>query len=333
MRRGLAERIAPAGDENGARWSIPRRDDTDALATASQRGYLRAVRETDEEIREIKTEIIESRGLTIKTNNLVNSLGADIKSIAKRQAGYERRFNWNGAVAYVLFAALSFGGLKLASDATIASIEREKSTLESRNNDLRRALLEERQRADDRSAAEARAARFYDLIRQQKRREVVTRYQAIAEDTHISRAEAQFFRDMYEQFRLDLSIEAYQNALDMIRTGRYAEAADKLQEAIRLKEDAAHVPSMKYELARALRRLGRQSEALIHAREVAEQETDPDLQDDAWFLIALCHEELDALDDAIDAYLTLIRRWPRSSNAREARPMLRDVRIRRLRRD
>ena len=95
------------------------------LACPAQRGYSRAVRETDEEIREIKKEIIESRGLTIKTNNLVNSLGADIKSIAKRQAGYERRFNWNGAVAYALFAALSFGGLKLASDATIAAIESE----------------------------------------------------------------------------------------------------------------------------------------------------------------------------------------------------------------
>jgi TolA-binding protein len=219
------------------------------LACPAQRGYSRAVRETDEEIREIKKEIIESRGLTIKTNNLVNSLGADIKSIAKRQAGYERRFNWNGAVAYALFAALSFGGLKLASDATIAAIESEKLALESRNTDLRRALLEERQRADDRSAAEARAARFYDLIRQEKRREVVTRYDTIAEDTHISRAEAQFFRDFYERFRLDLSIEAYQVGLDLVRTGRYAEAADKLEEAIRLKEDAPHVPAMKYELA------------------------------------------------------------------------------------
>ena len=41
------------------------------------------MREADEEIREIKKEIIESRGLTIKTNNLVNALGADIKSIVK----------------------------------------------------------------------------------------------------------------------------------------------------------------------------------------------------------------------------------------------------------
>src|SRR6476660_475378 len=78
-----------------------------------------AMRDTDDEIREIKTEIIESRGLVIKTNNLTNSLAADIKSIARRQAVYERRFTLNSAVAYVLFATLSFVGLKLWSDVRI----------------------------------------------------------------------------------------------------------------------------------------------------------------------------------------------------------------------
>ena len=47
------------------------------------------VHEVDEELREIKREIIESRGLVIKTNNLTNALSADIKSIAKRQQGYQ----------------------------------------------------------------------------------------------------------------------------------------------------------------------------------------------------------------------------------------------------
>ena len=43
------------------------------------------------DLEEIKREIVESRSLTIKTNNLVNALAADLKSIAKRQQGYERQ--------------------------------------------------------------------------------------------------------------------------------------------------------------------------------------------------------------------------------------------------
>ena len=43
------------------------------------------------ELEQVKREIVESRALTIKTNNLVNALAADLKSISKRQQGSERR--------------------------------------------------------------------------------------------------------------------------------------------------------------------------------------------------------------------------------------------------
>src|SRR5687768_15282655 len=76
------------------------------------RGRRAMVHEVDEELREIKREIIESRGLVIKTNNLTNALSADIKSIAKRQQTYERRLSWNSATAYIVFVVVVFAALK-----------------------------------------------------------------------------------------------------------------------------------------------------------------------------------------------------------------------------
>src|SRR5512140_2435128 len=81
------------------------------------------VHEIDEELREIKREIIESRGLVIKTNNLTNALSADIKSIAKRQQTYETRLRWNSATAYVVFVVVVFAALKFAVDARVDAIE------------------------------------------------------------------------------------------------------------------------------------------------------------------------------------------------------------------
>lgn len=290
-------------------------------------GSWAPVREADEEIREIKKEIIESRGLIIKTNNLTNSLAADIKSIAKRQAGYERRFNWNSAVAYILFATLSFVGLKLASDARIREIESEQAGLARRVREMTRELNEETSRSEERARAEERAGRFYDLIRQQKRAEVVDRYESVAGE-QLSRAEAAFFRDTVERFRLDLSVAAYQAGLGLVRTGRYAEAAEKFQESLRLHEEGAHVPSVKYHLGSALRQLGRQSEAIVYARQVIEQNMDRELQDDATWLLSQCAEEIDDVDTARDALRTFLRRWPRSANAQEARERIRDLNMR-----
>lgn len=287
------------------------------------------MREADEEIREIKKEIIESRGLIIKTNNLINALGADIKSIAKRQAGYERRFAINSWVVYIIIAVLSFAGLKLLSDAKIGEVESETRRLRTEVRQLRADLAEETRKAQQRAQAEARAAEYYDLVQQQRRQEVVERYSQISQET-LSPAEREFFRDIHDQFRLALSIEAYQAGLSLMRTGRYAEAAEKFHESMRLRDDATHVPAVKYNLAVALRELGRQSEALVYARQVVEQNIDRELQDDATWLVARCATDLQDLDTAIEALRSLIRRWPRSSFAPDARSDLHDL-IRRAR--
>jgi tetratricopeptide (TPR) repeat protein len=289
--------------------------------------YPGRVEDTDDEIREIKKEIIESRNLVIKTNNLTNSLAADIKSIAKRQVGYERRFNWNSAVAYALFATLSFVGLKLWSDVRIGEIELEKIELDREVKELRRDLGEEMRRAEKREQAETRAARFYELVRKKDLENVVEGYEDLRKE-ELSQAEAEFFRDTYELFRLDLSVNAYQAGLGLMRTGRYAEAAESFQEAIRLKEEASHVHAVKLNLATALFKLGRAGEASVLAQQVVDQDADRDLQASAAWLMSECAEELGNLDEAREALRTLLRRWPRSALVPDARKRLGDLNLR-----
>jgi len=91
-------------------------------------------RDSEDEFREIKREIIESRGLIIKTNNATSALAADVKSIAKRQAGYERRLTVNSATAYALFVILTFGGLKLWLDASVRENRTEIESLRRQND-------------------------------------------------------------------------------------------------------------------------------------------------------------------------------------------------------
>jgi len=288
------------------------------------------VLEADEEIREIKKEIIEARGLVIKTNNLTNSLAADIKAIAKRQAGYEQRFNWNSAIAYVLFASLAFLGLKLASDAQIREIAAEQTELERNVDELESQLAEENRRAEQRARAQTAAGEFYDLVRQKRRADAVEAYDELRE-MPLSPAEEAFFRDIVDQFRLDLSVKSYRQGLDLVRTGRYAEAAEAFEEAIRLREGAAHIPRVRFELAKTLRRLDKQGEALVLAQAVLQQNVDPEIHPEATWLLSQCAEELDRIDQARDALRELIRKWPRSAFAPQARRHLGELNLQVLR--
>ena len=279
------------------------------------------MRDTDDEIREIKTEIIESRGLIIKTNNLTNSLAADIKSIAKRQASYERRFNWNSAVAYVLFATLWSVGLKLWSDVRINEIESEKEDLQREVDQLSRELGEATRRTQQREQAEAKAAEYYEWIRQKDFTKVVEGYEEIRTQ-QLSPAEEKFFQDTENRFRLELALRAYQNGLSLMRTGRYAEAADSFEESLRLKEETGITPAVRFQLASALFKLGRPAEAASLAKWVYEQNQDKDLQDDAAWLLSDCAEAMENIDEARNMIRALMRRFPRSALMPDARKRL-----------
>ena len=282
------------------------------------------MRDVDDEVRQIKKEIVESRGLIIKTNNLVNALGADIKSIAKRQAGYERRLNWNSGVAIAVIGVLSFVGLKLYFDAQIGGVRSEMTDAETAAEELRSDLGDEVRRASDRSTAAAKAAKYYDLIRARNRIEVVREYPAIAKEA-LSPAEAAMFRDFEQKFRQDLSVGAFQKGLAFVDAKKYADAIKRFEEAIELDPNGSHIPAVKQSLALSLRKEKRSAEALVFAQQVADQTTDAALQPDGWWLVALCARDVDDLDTARDALKILIKKWPRSALSRDARPLLREV--------
>jgi TolA-binding protein len=316
---GLARVVKPAPPPHTrARPNLPRLQRHDTTAP---------MRDADDEIREIKTEIIESRGLIIKTNNLTNSLAADIKSIAKRQAGYEQRFNLNSAVAYALFAILSFVGLKMWSDVRINEIESEKDEAARESKQLHRDLAEEVHRNEQRDQAEARAAAYYDLIRQKDYSRVVEGYDEIRKE-QLSKAEAAFFRDTEDRYRVELSVQSYQNGLNLMGTGRYAEAAEAFRESMRYKDEASHMPSVHFNLAKALRVLGRPAEAQVLANTVLEQNIDKDLQDDAVLLLSQCAEDLGNYEDARNYLAKLLRRWPHSVLVNDAMKHLTELNIR-----
>ncbi len=276
------------------------------------------MREVDEELAEIKREIIESRGLIIKTNNLTNALSADLKSIAKRQQSYEQRLSWNSATAYVVFVLVVFTALKFAWDARVDSVTAETQQKGADNERLKKENRDLEKREEAAARAEAKAQAFYELIQKNKRTDIIDGFEGVKNEP-LTKTELGFFADAAQRARNELAREQFQLGQDKTRLSRWQEAATAFEDSLRYKEDSAVAPQARLGLAEAYRHLSRQKDAIPLLTQLLESNPDKDLEDDALYDLAHCQTDLQAWNDAKTAWRQLIRRFPDSHFVPEAR--------------
>jgi len=264
-----------------------------------------------EELEEIKREIVESRSLTITTNNLVNGLSADIHGIGKRQQGYERNLKFSSVGFYALVVGLVLLGAKVVIDARVDAEQAVAKELRDNVERLEKEikLLEGREEA--RTLAERRAMEFQDLITSQNRAEALKRWPEVSK-LALTRAERVNFERAIERFRNEMSVIAYNTGLDNIRAERWHEAEKALRSSLENKEDAPQADEARYQLARALRMLGRQREALSLLLELSEGSTSNEVTDDATLLLGQVQMDLEAWNDAKNTLRNFVRRFPNS---------------------
>jgi TolA-binding protein len=276
------------------------------------------------ELEQVKREIVESRALTIKTNNLVNALAADLKSISKRQQGSERRVLITSATGYVVTIAVILVFVKLAWDIRIETVRGENRETRDELLELQKEQKLRLAREEAQSSASRQAAEFYRLVIQNKRREIIDGYGTVSK-LELSPTERAVFEGAVERAKNELSLIAYQTGVDHIRMARWHEAQQALRESLQYKSDAAHSPQASYQLARALIALGLHREAIPLLMQLSESSADKEVMDEATLTLAHAQLEIQAWNDAKSTLRTFIRRFPTSPHINEAKGKLAEV--------
>ena len=214
-----------------------------------------------------------------------------------------------------------FAALKLAWDARVDQIKAETEQRAQDNERLRKDARDAQQRDEDRARAESRAAQFYELIRANKRVEIVEQWPQVQKEP-LSKAEGAFFGDAVERAQNDLAGQLYQQGMDKVRVQRWSDAASAFEESLKYKDDSAIAPSVRLGLAESYRHLNRQKEAIPILTQLTDNAVDKEVHDDALYLLAWCQMDTQAWNDAKNTWRTLIRRFPDSKFATEAKLQL-----------
>lgn len=279
------------------------------------------------ELRDIKKEIIEARGLIIKSNNLANSLSAEMRSIAKRQASYERQISLNSIVTYVIVAVIAWAGVQLAYNYRQSSLE---ESLEMARKEAASAKAElaalKKASAETGSTKGEDLLEIWNLISEGERQDAIDAFEALNLDA-LTPLEKKLLSQAIERFRGDLSMQHYSKGLELIDEQKFAEAVEELRTSLRFKEDAAHAKAAKIQLANALRLQGKPREAIAVLQRLIEEHLDRDLSDDAYWYLALSHQEAHQKDEARSVLRALMRQFPDSQYYRAARIKAADIQI------
>lgn len=273
------------------------------------------------DLEEIKREIVEGRAVTIKTNNAISALAAELKSITKRQQGYERRMFVHSVAAYLVAVLLVLGLSKLALDAQVDAVRAEHRADKEKLVDLDKELAHLRDRTEASQKASQSAEELYRMLKDGDRTRYLVEYpKRIAEN--FSPVERAVLEDGLVTARRKLAQESYQSGVEHARAGRYHEATLSLRHSLELDREASFSGQATFELARAHRALDQQRLAIPVLIALSETAGDPEILEQATLLLAECQRDIQLHSDAKATLRTFLRRFGKSALAGEARRLL-----------
>lgn len=208
----------------------------------------------EEVLRELNQEMIETRNLTIKTDNSIRNLAGEIRELSKEQDNFKRRTVVNSVAAYVLFALLSFGGLFLFFRASMSQKSAEKQLAAESGRSLEGRVVSLEEELERRQAAERTAYEFYQLLANGSKQEVVERFPEV-QGSLIDRATVELFRREVDRIRQELANEAYSEGTRAFDDERWEQARDSLLSSLSYQEFAPYTPELHYQLGESLFRI------------------------------------------------------------------------------
>lgn len=205
----------------------------------------------DSRLRELNQELIETRNLTIKTDNAVRNLTSEVRELSKLQESFQRRTVWSSATAYILFVVLTFTGLFLFFRAATSRTSADEELVASQQQSYEARVRELQQELERRREAERQAWSFYELLETGEPEAVVERFPEV-QARLIDRATVELYRREVDRIRQELASDAFSEGMRAFSEERWQQARDAFLRSSGYREFAPYTPELNYHLAEAL---------------------------------------------------------------------------------
>jgi tetratricopeptide (TPR) repeat protein len=282
----------------------------------------------DKELSDIRREVIESRNLVIKTDNLLKSLHAEVKAVGKRQDEFQKHQWLSSVAAYFAFALIAITVSLVVSSIRASSDKHERERLEKAIADLSSQMEKDHGEAQAVQLASRRAGDAYRQMTTLSGDERLRGAEALAklDISRISPLEKQALTDRADSLRREIGQTALERGRSAFRKNDMKGAIADLSRFMAMNPPQQEALEASYFLGVAYSLSKRYEEAVPALARFVSEDKKAKSRDHAMYLLAHSYEQMGQLDKSAETAREALMTYPNSGFANQMRSRLASVR-------
>jgi tetratricopeptide (TPR) repeat protein len=268
----------------------------------------------ERDLSDLRREVIESRNLVIKTDNLLKNLHAELKQMGRKQELFEKRHMTTSVAAYFLFATIATIGAFSFARSEIRGAREEATANEGKVKQLTQDLDAQRRIESSRRDASEKAARAFDLLGSEKEGpgQTLAMDQALHLDRQLlSRLEAKALDDRAAGMKTKMAQAALERGNAAFRRNDWNGASQELTRYVEL-EPRVEEPMVWFRLGNALTQAKEHQRAIPPLENFIKSTGGTKTAQYAGYLLGTNYEESGSADKAQKAYERALALYPSS---------------------
>ena len=265
-------------------------------------------------LEEVRREVVEARNMTIKTDNALKSLHAELKVVSQTQLDFQRRTWFSTGVAYIAFAALCGAGAFALSTVKASSVTAEKERLDKQVADLTAAA--EKQRADAAALAnvERQVTDVYRLMTTLQGEERFKALDALAklDQAKLSPLQRQVLHDRATLLRKDIGAATLERGKSAFRKQDWAETLEQLNRFLTMSPADDDAIEASYYLGNASLQARKFDDAVKHLSRYTEGDKRAKNRDFALLMLSQAHDAVGNRDRGTEVARDALTTYPAS---------------------
>ena len=268
----------------------------------------------DKGLEEIRREVIESRNLVIKTDNLLKNLHAELKLVGKRQEDFQKRQWISSGVAYAGFAVLCISGAIVISTVRTSASTSERERLEKQVLELNAQT--EKTKADVNANAQAQraAGEVYRLMTALPGDERLKGIDALVklEQTRLSPLEKQALADRAEGLRKEVGQSAFERGKQAFHRNDFKGSVEDLTRFLAMNPSPEEASEAAYFLGASLTQVRKPDLAIPQLSRFISENKRSKTRDYAMLLLAQSYDQTSQFEKAAETAREAIGTYPNS---------------------